>query len=257
MPGPRMFVAGYGLQITRGRTPSPNTADGVDRSACAWCAQQVGGGRGRDQDVRIHRLGPRCHGLPDLHLRGDEGRGGRGPRARQAHRDPHLRSRWRARRGARRRRFAWSTRPTWTTPPSRRWCARKTFYVPTIDHNRYYADNYRKLNYPPKAVDDLNDYIAAQPGDCAQGIRRRRALRHGLGRGLHDVRREHARAGLVRQGGDDAGTGAARPPRPTARNCWAWRNRWARSGRATSRTWSAVEGDPLADIDVVIRRCGG
>src|SRR5882724_3314066 len=36
---------------------------------------------------------------------------------------------------------------------------RKTFYVPTIDHNRYYADNYRKLSYPPRAVDDLNDFI--------------------------------------------------------------------------------------------------
>jgi len=36
---------------------------------------------------------------------------------------------------------------------------RKTFYVPTIDHNRYYADNYRKLNYPPAAVSDLNDFI--------------------------------------------------------------------------------------------------
>jgi len=36
---------------------------------------------------------------------------------------------------------------------------RKIFYVPTIDHNRYYADNYRKLNYPPKAVDDLNGFI--------------------------------------------------------------------------------------------------
>src|SRR6267143_6902343 len=33
---------------------------------------------------------------------------------------------------------------------------RKTFYVPTIDHNRYYADNYRLLNYPPKAARDLN-----------------------------------------------------------------------------------------------------
>src|SRR5580698_7510149 len=36
---------------------------------------------------------------------------------------------------------------------------RKIFYVPTIDHNRYYADNYRKLNYPATAVNDLNDYI--------------------------------------------------------------------------------------------------
>src|SRR5258705_210645 len=36
---------------------------------------------------------------------------------------------------------------------------RKIFYVPTIDHNRYYADNYRLLNYPPQAVDDLNAFI--------------------------------------------------------------------------------------------------
>jgi imidazolonepropionase-like amidohydrolase len=36
---------------------------------------------------------------------------------------------------------------------------RKTFYVPTIDHNRYYVDNARRLNYPPGAVNDLNDYI--------------------------------------------------------------------------------------------------
>jgi imidazolonepropionase-like amidohydrolase len=36
---------------------------------------------------------------------------------------------------------------------------RKTFYVPTIDHNRYYADNYKKLNYPAEAVADLNAFI--------------------------------------------------------------------------------------------------
>lgn len=37
---------------------------------------------------------------------------------------------------------------------------RKTWYVPTIDHNRYYVDNYKLLGYPAKAVDPLNDYIA-------------------------------------------------------------------------------------------------
>src|SRR5205823_3434200 len=37
---------------------------------------------------------------------------------------------------------------------------RKTFYVPTIDHNRYYVDNYRRLNYPASAVNELQDYIA-------------------------------------------------------------------------------------------------
>jgi len=36
---------------------------------------------------------------------------------------------------------------------------RKTYYVPTIDHNRYYADNFQLLRYPPKAVDDLNGFI--------------------------------------------------------------------------------------------------
>src|SRR5258706_55288 len=29
MVGPRMFVSGYGLTVSRGRTPSPGTADGV------------------------------------------------------------------------------------------------------------------------------------------------------------------------------------------------------------------------------------
>jgi imidazolonepropionase-like amidohydrolase len=37
---------------------------------------------------------------------------------------------------------------------------RKTWYVPTIDHNRYYADNYKLLGYPAKSVEGLNDYIA-------------------------------------------------------------------------------------------------
>ena len=45
MPGPRMFVAGYGLQITRGRTPSPNTADGVGRGVARGAP--AGGGRAR------------------------------------------------------------------------------------------------------------------------------------------------------------------------------------------------------------------
>jgi imidazolonepropionase-like amidohydrolase len=37
---------------------------------------------------------------------------------------------------------------------------RKTYYVPTIDHNRYYAENAQYLGYPPGATDRLNDFIA-------------------------------------------------------------------------------------------------
>src|SRR5580658_241791 len=36
----------------------------------------------------------------------------------------------------------------------------KLFYVPTIDHNRYYVDNAVLLRYPPGATGPLNDFIA-------------------------------------------------------------------------------------------------
>ena len=56
MPGPRMFVAGYGLLITRGRTPSPNTADGVTE-VLHVVRQQVAAGADVIKNVRIHRSG--------------------------------------------------------------------------------------------------------------------------------------------------------------------------------------------------------
>jgi imidazolonepropionase-like amidohydrolase len=34
-----------------------------------------------------------------------------------------------------------------------------TFYVPTIDHNRYYVDNYVAFGWTPEIVAGLNDYI--------------------------------------------------------------------------------------------------
>jgi imidazolonepropionase-like amidohydrolase len=48
---------------------------------------------------------------------------------------------------------------------------RRTFYVPTVDHNRYYADNYKKLNYPPKAVDDLNAFIQRNLDTARKAVR--------------------------------------------------------------------------------------
>lgn len=36
---------------------------------------------------------------------------------------------------------------------------KKIFYVPTIDHNRYYVDNAEMLHYRPGATDALNDFI--------------------------------------------------------------------------------------------------
>jgi hypothetical protein len=76
---------------------------------------------------------------------------------------------------------------------------RKTWYVPTIDHNRYYADNYKLLGYPEKALDDLNDYIARNLSTAKKALENGHAL-GGFGRSLYNVRRKHARTRLVRQG---------------------------------------------------------
>ncbi|MGH9831239.1 MAG: amidohydrolase family protein, partial [Blastocatellia bacterium] len=34
------------------------------------------------------------------------------------------------------------------------------FYVPTIDHNRYYVDHHDEFSYGPEVVARLNDYIS-------------------------------------------------------------------------------------------------
>jgi len=80
---------------------------------------------------------------------------------------------------------------------------KKIFYVPTIDHNRYYVDNAQMLAIRGRHR-PLNDFIARNL-ETQKSISRRRALRHGIGRSVHHVRRKHPRTGLVRQSRYDAG----------------------------------------------------
>jgi imidazolonepropionase-like amidohydrolase len=157
MIGPRMFVSGYGLAISRGRAPSPGTADGVadvlrvvrqQIAAGADCVKMYGStGSGRDVTGRqtftfeemkaavdaAHALGKRIA----IHSYGPEG-------ARDA-----------VRAGADSIEHAVDMDDDTLTEMARG----KIFYVPTIDHNRYYADNYQKLGYPPQAVGELNGFI--------------------------------------------------------------------------------------------------
>ena len=157
MVGPRMFVAGYGLMITRGRTPSPNTADGAAEvlrvvrqqvgAGADWIKMYGSTGSGRDvtgyqtftyEEMKAavdaaHALGKKIA----IHTYGPDG-------ARDA-----------VRAGTDSVEHATDMDDATIAEMARR----KTFYVPTIDHNRYYADNYRKLNYPAGAVNDLNAYI--------------------------------------------------------------------------------------------------
>jgi len=157
MVGPRMLVSGYGLQITRGRTPSPATADGVAEvlrvvrqqvaAGADWIKMYGSTGSGRDvtgfetftfEEMKAaadaaHALGKRIA----IHSYGP---------------DP-----------ARNAVLAGTDSLEHATDMDDQTIAemarRKIFYVPTIDHNRYYADNYKKLNYPAEAVADLNSFI--------------------------------------------------------------------------------------------------
>ncbi len=159
MTGPRMYVSGYGLFITRGgRGGGPGTADGV-AEVLKVVRQQIGAGAdvikmygstGSGQDVTgnetftyeemkaavdaAHALGKRIA----IHTYGPRG-------ARDA---VHA--------GADSVEHATDMDDETIAEMARK----KIFYVPTIDHNRYYVDNAQMLRYPPGATAPLNDFIA-------------------------------------------------------------------------------------------------
>jgi len=158
MTGPRMFVAGYGLQIQRNANVTPNTATGTTEVMRVVRLQvfagadyiKMYGSTGSGQDVTqletftyeemkaavdaAHALGKRIA----IHSYGPAG-------ARDA-----------VRAGADSLEHATDMDDETIADMVQR----KTWYVPTIDHNRYYADNYKLLGYPSKAVEGLNDYVA-------------------------------------------------------------------------------------------------
>ena len=67
-------------------------------------------------------------------------------------------------------------------------------WVPTVDHNRYYIDAQDEFGFAPESNVRLKDYIERNLEVGAARGEARREARHGIGRGLHDVRPEHARA---------------------------------------------------------------
>jgi imidazolonepropionase-like amidohydrolase len=158
MMGPRMFVSGYGLFITRGGRGGPGTADGpvevmkVVRQQIAAGADVIKmyGSTGSGQDVsgdqtftyeEMKAAVDASHALNRgiaIHTYGPSG-------ARDA-----------VRAGADSVEHATDMDDGTIAEMARK----KIFYVPTIDHNRYYVDNAELLKYPPGATDRLNDYIA-------------------------------------------------------------------------------------------------
>src|SRR5262245_713520 len=163
MIGPRMFVSGYGLHLaspgsrSAAPTPSRGQANGVEEVARAAREQiQAGadcvkmfGSTGSAQDVygkqtfsfeemkaavdTAHSLGKRVA----VHSYGPAG-------ARDA-----------VRAGADSVEHATDMDDETISEMARR----KTFYVPTIDHNRYYAEYREQFGYGPEVADRLNDYV--------------------------------------------------------------------------------------------------
>jgi imidazolonepropionase-like amidohydrolase len=160
--GPRMFVVGYGLGITRqpyrpGAVPGPGTADGV-AEVMLRVRQQVGAGvdwiklfgsTGSFEDVSqfetftfeemkaavdtAHALGKHVA----IHTYGPAG-------ARDA-----------VRAGADSIEHATDMDEATIAEMARR----GTWYVPTIDHNRYYADHASEYGFSPAAVAALRAFV--------------------------------------------------------------------------------------------------
>jgi len=251
MPGPRMFVAGYGLQITRGRNATPNTADGP-AEVMKVVRQQVGAGAdwikmygstGSGRDVTgfqtftfdemeaavkaAHALGKKIA----IHTYGPDG-------ARDA-----------VRAGADSIEHATDMDDATIAEMARR----KIFYVPTIDHNRYYVDNYRKLNYPPKAVDDLNAYIQRNLETARKAFSA--GVRFAMGSdAVYTMFGENTRelgwfvkAGMTPEQALGTATTSAAELMGMAQSLGS-----IRPGYLADIV--AVEGDPLASIDVAIQK---
>jgi imidazolonepropionase-like amidohydrolase len=158
MTGPRMFVSGYGLFITRGGRGGPGTADGPVE-VMKVVRQQVGAGAdvikiygstGSGQDVsgdqtftydEMKAAVDAAHALNRkvaIHSYGPTG----------------------ARDAVRANADSVEHATDMDDQTIAEMARKKIFYVPTIDHNRYYVDNAQLLKYPPGATDGLNNYIA-------------------------------------------------------------------------------------------------
>jgi imidazolonepropionase-like amidohydrolase len=176
MPGPRMFVAGYGLSISRapseaGRVLRPGEANGV-AEVQRVAREQIGAGAdwikmygstGSDQDVTgfqtfsfdemkaaadvAHRAGKRIA----IHSYGPDG-------ARDA-----------VRAGADTVEHATDMDDATIAEMARR----GTVYVPTVDHNRYYIAHKDEYGYDQAVVDRLNDYIRRNFETLKRAVRAR------------------------------------------------------------------------------------
>ncbi len=252
MIGPRMFVSGYGLHVALragAPTPSKGQANGVDEVSRAAREQiaagadwvKMFGSTGSAQDVSgnqtysfeemkaavdtAHSLGKRVA----VHSYGPGG-------ARDA-----------VRAGADSVEHATDMDDETIAEMVRR----KTFYVPTIDHNRYYAEYRDQFGYGPEVADRLNAYVE----------RNLETARRAFKAGVRFAMGSDAVFTMFGQNTRELGWFVKAGMTPAQALAAATTNGAALLGMEKSlgavlpgyyADIVAVEGDPLADINVVI-----
>ena len=255
MIGPRMFVSGYGLHIASpgsrsgAPTPSRGQANGAEEVARAAREQitagadwvKMFGSTGSAQDVSgnqtysfeemkaavdtAHSLGKRVA----VHSYGPAG-------ARDA-----------VRAGADSVEHATDMDDDTISEMVRR----KTFYVPTIDHNRYYAEYRDQFGYGPEVAERLNDYVKRNLETARRAFKA--SVRFAMG--------SDAVFTMFGQNTRELGWFVKAGMTPEQALATATTNGAALLGMETSlgavqpgffADIIAVEGDPLSNIDVVI-----
>jgi imidazolonepropionase-like amidohydrolase len=251
MVGPRIFASGYGLQITRGgRGGGPGTADGV-AEVLKVVRQQVGAGAdvikmygstGSGQDVTgdetftyeemkaavdaAHALGKRIA----IHTYGPRG-------ARDA-----------VRAGADSVEHATDMDDETIAEMARK----KIFYVPTIDHNRYYVDNAQMLRYPAGATGPLNNFIARNLETAKKAFRA--GVRFAMGSdAVYTMFGENTRelAWFVKAGMTPEQ--ALKTATVDAADLMGIQDRLGRLKPGYLADIAAIDGNPLENIDVAIK----
>jgi imidazolonepropionase-like amidohydrolase len=130
---------------------------------------------------------------------------------------------------------------------------KQIIWVPTIDHNRYYAENAALYRFPATAVKNLNDYIERNLASARRA--HQLGVRFGMGSdAVYSMFGENTRelAWLVK-----AGLTPAEALRAATTNGAALLGMEKSLGAVALGYYAdivAVEGDPLKDIQVVIDR---
>ena len=257
MVGPRMFVAGYGLQITNtpyrpgAVPPGPGQADGVAEVARVARQQlaagadwvKMYGSTGSDQDV----TGFQTFGYDEMQAAADVAH--RAGKRIAIHSYGPAGARDAVRAGAESVEHATDMDDATLQEMARR----GTVYVPTVEHNRYYIAHRAEYGYDQAAADRLEEYVQRNFATLRRAVRARVPIAMGsdaVFTGFGENTRELA--WFVRAGMTPAQALATATTNGAA--LLGMRGRLGVVAPGAFADLVAVDGDPLADIDVVIRR---